>query len=289
MQKVKAVIEAAVADLLIDGNPADITVGLGWPDVERLQDVARGKMLISVHERLTGKVPRRYLNQTQQFTPLPCGIAAVLSNDVIGPTGSETLTLSFSVGSSAVNQYDGVGLGAAFGFLESGATVIASTGNSLHDVASALATNINATDVLSDWISASATGAVVTLTNLLSAPLKIAKGVGNRTIRTKETGREQADLQITLWADSQKSRYSIGDIIQPLLNDLEDQGRVQINAGDHANFGYNGSMNNDADVQKNTYRREFLLSAEYSVRKTDFAYPVLAQIHTYNNPRNPAT
>lgn len=287
MLKFKTVIEEAVADLLVDGNPLDIKVGLGWPDIERLQDVARGRALIAIHDRSAGRVPRRYITKQQAMIPLPCGIIATLSNDVVAPSGTVTLTIGFSSGSIAVNEFDGVGLTAGLGFVENGATAIAAPGETRTTLSAKLRDAINDNDnPLSEWLSATSAAEVVTVENLLTDSLRLVKGVGNRTKRIKETGKGYADLQVVVWVNSQQARRAIDDILEPFFSDLEDDGNFEIAAGDNAVITYGSGMNNDADVQKDAYRRDYMIGVEYSIRKIDYAYPVLAQIHTYETPRN---
>lgn len=281
MQKLRDGVTDAVDGLLVDGDPAQILIGLGWPDVERLQDVARGKLLISIHNRQTQRIPMRYISKPVSKVKMPCGITATLSNDSVEPSGDVTLTLAYSDGSSAVNLNDGVGLGAFFAAIDEGATAISGATETLSSLAEKLADSINDRDVLSDWISASATDEVVTITNLQDQNILLRAAVGNRSIRTTETARQQADLQITLWANSEKSRYTVGDVLESYFGKFERFPRLEVAASDRALVSYGGQLDSYDDTQKDVYRRDFMLSAEYSLRYQDIAYPILVGIHRH--------
>ena len=271
-----------------------VRVGIDWPSVKTLmQNVRGGAALVTVFDRKLSRDTTRWPPVALGETPVVATLTAATSNSTIAGGGSATITLGGSVTAgdavACVLVNGGVGGVAQAGandiFTPSWAAIVTGTASDTPtSMATALAAAINADALLSTWVAAGASAAVVTLTSRLAAgTLKIAANVGNGATQITEIGRRARELSVHIWARSVEDRDTVGDPIEGMLAQMEvgwgayAQGLAFPDGTGGRVLVMNDFLLDDATLS-DTYRRDFLLSVDYPVTTADGLYAVLAQI-----------
>ncbi len=276
-------VNDTVKDLTVRGITIKPSVGIDWPAKPTFDQLVKTPQgcLISITDMRSGKNEQRFIGTKQSIITYPLGIAASLNKQVITPSGSATCTISYAVGQVAVQEHDAIGLAAHRGQTDQGATALANKNESLTSLSAKLAAAINARPVLTDWINATSSGAVVTLENLLTEPLKIEANVGNVEDRISEIGRNTVRVMVAVHTPDRDVRKVVGQSLEELFNTL----------ASNTNNGFAVENDYPVRVQMNVpptlmrddflvdlYRQNFLVDLEYTVTRTDRAYAILVGI-----------
>jgi hypothetical protein len=143
--------------------------------------------------------------------------------------------------------------------------VTASAGNSSVTLAAALKTRI-AADVAGSNVS----GSVITL----PATARIgALRVAVSGMTSIELGRQDRELQITIWAATPAMRDAAAKIIDPVLRA---QIRLTMPDNSSARFVYKSSPFTDFDQKAGIYRRDLIYSAEYATTVQSAAQEIVS-------------
>lgn len=319
---IQAQVETAItgAQAYFGNPPALVTinakVGIGWPSVQMLQANVKGaNAVVSVYDRKLAKDTTRWRPIILSDVVTATGIANIVSGNNIAPAGSATITLTGTpVNNDAISAVirnptipfapsgggnllleGGDGIlelegGGAFeleagtaGWTNTWAVVVsAGPSDTIVTIAAALAAAINADPLLSQWVSASATGPVVTVTSLLTrGTLVLNSYVGNNGLRTTEVARRSRMMQIVVWTPTEEIRQAVGDPIETLIAGLQNNFGIQFPDGTFGRVAYGSDFYLEDDTLQDTYRRDFLFSVEYGITQQDQLYSVLAPIVQY--------
>lgn len=176
-------------------------------------------------------------------------------------------------------------------------------------IAQQLAALINAKSDLSSWISVQVMGSQLTITNKstsgvillddgsgaialddgtgnigLDGPLydlKLQTFVGNGGTRTTEIGRRDRLFQIVIWTPTEEIRQAIGDPIELLIAQMQNDFGITFPDGTMGRVMYQDDYDCEDDTFQDAYRRDFLFSVEYGITTQDALYSVLAPIAQY--------
>ncbi len=280
LDMVMSQIVGQVESQLESAGLTGVTVGEGWPGDDAVQDVrGGGKNLVSVSHRMTTNL-KKWTKFRRARTDMPCGIASALNHTNLPGLSTSQLTISLASGCSAVNRYDTVSLVAQFGIQSDAAMYIAGANETLTSMAAGLAAAINAQSLLGSWVSATAVGAVVTVTSKLShgGGLTVSTLCANSSNFSVTVGSALSSIQITVWADTIDNRYSIINPLQSFLQGFEGRWSFALANGENVSLKLKGARELDADRQKDLFDWFFLLDVEYYVDIIDPAYKVLAPI-----------
>lgn len=258
-------------------NPAPI-VAAGWPPLDLLTNkVAKGtSSAVSVYDSGKSRDASRFMIYTANEIIGTPGISSSVSAPYLTAGGTVTVTLSGTVNTNdAVSFVIGTGPG-----LEA-AIVEAATGATLDTMATALAAEINT--ALTGLATATATGAVVTVTNATQAILMVASNVGNIGTRYIETDRKVRDIQVDVWTNSDAQRTVIGRLVDQQLSYLDATFGVQgvggsTDDGTWVRVRNLGDRMNDDDVLKDLYRWTWNVTLEHAQTYAENLYSVLAFI-----------
>lgn len=278
LESVRLLVNTAVAGL----SPVP-EVAVGWPPMNRLQQVGQGAAgpAISVYDRKTVRNTTRWLTEVVAETLVAAGVVSVVSAPFVSALGLPTITLTGTVGngdavSCVLTRYSALGgapvvaadIAVALDALQTPATM-----------AAALATQINADPVASQWVSAAAVGGVVTLTPLFATgTLGIQSNTGNGGTQLREIGRRERQLQVVLWAQTSSQRDAIAEAISQATALADVNFGTTLPDGTVVRLTYGSDFDLEDNTLQDVYRHDFLLSAEYGVTTLDHLFAVLAPV-----------
>lgn len=268
-----AQLETALASV----SPAPV-IGVGWPSENLLQNtIAKGvNSVVSLFDLNAARDATRFLLFTANEIDNPTGIVSVVGGPLIPALGNATISLS-----GTVNQNDAVAAVIANGRLVGAATTTAGSGGATPTtMAAALAAAINADATLSQWVSASANGAAVDLTNLTERLLSLASNVGNIGTRYQEVHRIVRMAQVDVWSPTAAARDTISRLVSGQLSYLDAHFGMTGGAGTDGTYirvRYLGDQLNDGEMLRDVYRQTFRVSLEYGETYQETIYSVLAQ------------
>ncbi len=255
---------------------APIVFGEGYPTESfLLQQVAsKGSVSITIFDRRPAANVTRWMPFVAVEKPHSTGVTVELSGSPLAVDGEQTITLS-----GVVNQNDAVALTA---FLRGGPSVnggvsaIAGPQDTPATLAAKLAAAINADSFLPEWMTANATGAVVTLEGTGAQPIQLAVAVGNIRFQKVENARFLRELQIIVYTNSSAARMILGKAIMGDLAQLYANFGLQDDDGEWVRVIPFGDVLNDQDAGRALYRRDILLNAEYGITAEQIAYDILS-------------
>jgi hypothetical protein len=264
-----SLVTQAVQGVLVGGQPP--VVGVGWPNVNALQDVGRTRTaLVNIYNRRAQRTTR--WPPMLMAPPPSVGVTIAPASLEVPAGGTATVTLG---GSPLAN--DAVGLTVTHLLQVSGATVTEAQAVSPSQFASDLATAVNATAPVSSWLAASASGAVVTLRSLGPA-VSVATAAGTQVSAFIEVARELRHCSIHVWTARELDREAVGDPIVASLAQLTSQFGAQFPDGTWARVRYEGDLYVEDDLFKDLYRRDLFVDLEYGITTTELLYSVLVPI-----------
>jgi hypothetical protein len=157
-----------------------------------------------------------------------------------------------------------------------GQVAVALAGSTAAALAADLATAINTDPVLSGWVVASATNAIVMLfSHPGTPPLRLASYTGNGGVQIREIGRRELQFQVAIWTQTPETRDMISDPIDQAVAAAEIDFGYQLPDGTNVRLCYANSYDIEDATLQDVYRRDFLLSAEYPITTRDALYAVL--------------
>lgn len=263
------------------GDPLNVEVGIGWPAEKTLQDNVRAapnpSALVSIYDRGMGRDVTRWLSREVSRTVTPATVTAQASAPYIGPFATGQITIGGTVTSG-----DAIAVMLATRIGQASAQVVSpSTTDTPATIATAIAAAIQGDTILNKMVTATAAGAVVTLTSITTDLTTFAVNVGNGGTRTSEVGRRNRDVQIVIWTRTEDDRNTVGDAIEATIAQLEADFGLTFSDGSVGRVLYQGDRQFDDSTLADTYRRDFFASVDYPITVTDALYAVLAPI-----PRN---
>ncbi len=280
---IDAAVRAQVAGLSFNSKSIVVQTGIGWPNVQTLQNNVRigptYSTVISIYDRKMAKPSTRWAPKVLNESEIPVTLVSTLSDTTANPTDMLTITLSgtLTVGNAvslvANNRAVPIQVGAVAVITENMAT--------LDDVASALADAINADELISPMVSATSSGAVVMITNLASTPLVYSSNVGGTASRTEEVGRVLRQYQIVVWSPTAEVREIVCEPLESWLMGLDADFGMTFSDGTFGRVQYAGDYDIEDATLFDTYRRDFLMSIDYGITRQDVLYSVLAPVVQY--------
>ncbi len=263
-------LQAAVETAFTGFTPAPRAIGVGWPQETLLGQITCGSPapVISIFDLNAGTNTTRWLKQPTAQSANATGLTAVSSAVYLIATAGLTL-------GGTVNANDAVGFFAALGKTQGGVTVTMALHDTPSSIATKLAAAINGNPVLSTWMSAAATGPVITLTNLTESLIRINVATGNIGTRTTEGHRQMRHAQIDVWAGTAAIRTAAEAVLSPLLTRLHANFGLQGPAQDWLRVIYNSGLLIDTDILKSIYRERFDVNLEFGESYDDTLYSVL--------------
>lgn len=258
-------------------------VAVGWPAVNMLQSLVaqNGQCMANVYDRKLVRNTTRWMPFSYGDTVIPATLTTVISNSYIGAGASRTITLGGTVtaGDAVSCVIVNSGVVPPQSWAE---VVIGVAGDTPTTMAAKLAAAITGDTNFAPWMTASASGAVVTLTSrLVAGDLILSSYTGNGGTRTMEIGRRQRELQIVIWAQTEEDRQSIGNPIEELLVSLNNQFGPTFSDGTVGRLVMGADYYCEDDTLQDVYRRDFLFSLDYPITTTDALYSVLAPVQQY--------
>jgi hypothetical protein len=273
-------IQAALTTpaIVVAGLTVVPATGVGWPPLKVLQDVARAgtaNVPISIYDRKIGRNTTRWLPEVVAQTIVPATLTTALSRAIIPPLTATTITLGATVtpgdAVSALLSYPGKGSAAQ--------VAVGGSSDTPTTLAAALAAQINADTTLNTWVTATAAGPVVTLSNIMSnVTLGLQSYTGNGGTQTMEIARRERSVQITCWSRTQQIREGVVDPINNMIATDELNFGLTMPDGTVARLCYVNDFDIEDDTLEDVYRHDFMVSIEYPVTVLDQLYAVLAPI-----------
>ncbi len=249
----------------------------GWPTEQALlnQVAKSSNTFISLYDPGFSRDDSRFLLFTANEVTTQAGITSAVSLPLLVDTVTVTLGGTV-VANDAVSVVLGKGQEIETATASAGATDTPTT------MATKLASAVN-TD-LASWVSASASGSVVTLTNITSSVLRVASNVGNVGSRYTEVGRVVRDAQIDVWAGSDAQRVAVARLVEGELVSLDSHFGAQGLSGSDETWVRIRRMSDrfiDDDVNRGLYRWCFRGTLEYGQTAEESLWSVLSFLPSF--------
>lgn len=259
-------------EIAVAGVTPSPSVFNGWPTEQALlnQVAKSSNSFISLYDFGFSRDDSRFLLNVVNEVATPAGITSAVSEPLLSTTVTVTL------GGTIVTN-DAVSVVLGNGQKVETATATASATDTPTTMATKLAAAVNAS--LASWVSAIASGVVVTLTNLTTALLRIASNVGNIATRYTEVGRLVRDVQIDVWAGSDAQRVAVARPVEQQLVYLDSHFGAQGLSGTDETWVRIRRMSDrfiDDDVNRGLYRWCFRGTLEYGQTAEETLWSVLS-------------
>lgn len=270
---VLAFVKAALSPGGVAITPYEAAVG--YPAVKRLQDIAKNApAAVSVYDRKITKNATRWAPHVVAEVVTPATLTTALEPARIAPGATATITLggTVTVGDavSALAQTVGGATGAV--------VAIGGDTDTPTTMATALAALINSDASMAGKLTATASGVVVTVTNVSTVALALGSYTGNGGISTREIGRRDQSMQIILWAKTVEIRNMMVAALASAIASAEIDFGPTLPDGTQGRLSYMSDYDLEDDTLEDVYRHDFMLSLEYAVTTTDVLYAVLAPV-----------
>jgi hypothetical protein len=248
------------------------TVGIGWPTVTQLGILAQSPngSVVSIYDRGVASNATRWHPDAILETNTSPGITTLISATTIDPSDFITIT----VGGTVISN-DAISFNAALGKVQNGWVAVATA----TDTAASMATKL-AGMISSPWVTASAAGGVITITNISSGVLVVGSFVANMGVRLIDAARLLRHIQVIIWTSNAANRDTVANAIVSQLVLTKRYFGTQAPNGEWARINYVGDLFQDEEVSKNVYRRDLLVQLEYSETYQSNVYPVLVPLLT---------
>ncbi len=227
--------------------------------------------LVMVYDRGFARDVTRWIPRyISDWVVTASGVTFSAASVNIGPSGTGQITIQ-----TGANVNDSVGVWVS-GLMQYGSTTGFSSATSASGVASAVASSVSS--AFSGVLSATASGAVVTFTNMTTNNMLVNINTANVGSALYEVHRVRRNAQIVSLTNNPTSLDQIGEPISQML------GQMEVYYGYTLPDGSSVRVINSADacfwdnVQHNIARRDWLVELEYGVTMQDSGYPVLAAI-----------
>ena len=254
--------------------------GIGWPSMLQIQSVAKKQCtLVAVYDAGDGaKNVTRWAAQTigilDALPPAP-GLLATVSDQTLAGSGTSTITLSGTPNANDAVVFSAQPVDGTPALLSNATATGSST---LTSLATALAASINAAALYG--ITASGSGAVVTVTGSSSPLVLLGANTGNVGQRTFETKRMMRHVRAIVWANTEATREAFGTLIDTQLGILDDRGGFYLSPASPGPLGDYVAVHalNDMYVEDqlaDIYRWDFRVGLEYGTMNVEALYPVL--------------
>lgn len=295
-------IRASTTGLRMVETPVEVHTALGWPPARTIQQVVKMRppaALVSVFDRKLSRDTTRWIPNTVQQMVTFSSVASSPPTQVVLPLGSTSIVLAGQPATGdavSLVVYD-VGLqgsadpgdGSYTATPTAAAVASAAPGDDSSALARRLAAGAAANATLAATVAVATFGPVVVVTSLVPRTLVVSSYTGNGGVNTVEIGRRQRDVQLTVWSPSTEIRDMVGDRIEALVSQIEVfRGSTgEFFSGLPLGDGTSGrvKMANDFlvddGVLSDVYRRDMIVSVDYSVTVQDQLYSVLAPILSY--------
>lgn len=275
------------------GGRLNVMVGIDWPSIKVLQTgVKKGSAIVTVFDRRMARNTTRWIPIALSQTVIRATLTSSVSG-VIPPLGSGSITLGGSVTngdavSCVLKNHDNLATYAPVTTVEAATVVIGTGADTPSLMAYRLVQAINEDPTLSTWVTASQSGAVVSLTSLVNRALVLQSYTGNGGTQLTEIGRRERELQVVTWTASIEDRNTVGDAVETMLASMEafvgnypsglvfsdgTSGRVTVR---------NDFLLDDATLAGEAYRRDQFLCVDHPVTTQNALYAVLAPIEQYS-------
>lgn len=265
-----------VSNALSAAGISNCQVGSEWPPKDILQNAGQDmtSVIAVLHKMTTYR--SRNMRYQHSVTVNPVGVISTLSDFSIAPGQSVTLTLSASV-----NVGDLVSFVVSADNSTNAATFTAVSGATLNSMAAGLVTAINATF---STMSASASGAVITITNNDTIAYHVTTAVGNTTSISETVKWACRSMQINVWCGDLTTKFAIQAAIETLLAQLDDAEGFALTSTEWVQLKFHGAKPDDAETDKDIYCDFYLFTIDATVDVTQEYWPVAATIPTITSP-----
>jgi hypothetical protein len=267
----------------LDGlSPAvSYKAAIGYPPVNALQGIAKGTpagqpALVSIYDRKISRNSTRWSPYVFAQEVVPATLTTAIAPERIAPGATAQITLggTLTAGDSVSALAIAVGAG-------TGAVVVTGTEDDTPTtMATALAAAINSNPSLSGLLTATASGPVVTVTNVAQVALAVGSYAGNGGSQQREIGRRDQQVQVILWAQTVEQRNAMVEALAEAIAESELNFGPSLPDGSTARLSYVSDYDLEDDTLEDVYRHDFMVGLDYPVTVTDALFAVLAPVAT---------
>jgi hypothetical protein len=255
--------------------------GIGYPPVGVLQGIAKGTpagqpAIVSIYDRKISKNATRWNPYVVSQIVVPATLTTAIAPDHIAPGHTAQITLGGTMTDGDAVSALAIMLGA-----NTGAVVV----SGLHTdtpttMATKLAAAINGDSSMAGMLTATASGPVVTITNVATVALAVGSYAGNGGSQVREIGRRDQQVQIIIWTQTVEQRNAMTAALADAVAESELNFGPSLPDGTVARLSYVSDYDLEDDTLEDVYRHDTMVGMDYPVTVTDALFAVLAPVAT---------
>lgn len=248
---------------------------IGYPPINVLQNIAKGgPAIVSIYDRKISKNATRWSPYVVSQTVTPATLTTAITPSHIAPGHTAQITLGGSVTVGDAVSALAIQLGSNTGAV----VVIGGSIDTPTTMATALAAAINSDPSMTGLLTATASGAVVTVTNAAAVGLAVASYAGNGGTQVREIGRRDQQVQIILWTQTVEQRNAMTEAIAEAIAESELNFGPALADGSSGRLSYVSDYDLEDDTLEDVFRHDFMVGMDYPVTVMDLLFAVLAPV-----------
>ncbi len=274
---VQNLIRTIAEDSLSSANVPAV-VGVGYPPVRALQNVARSGVLVSVYDHGLAPDKTRWI----PFPALP-SVPILSALSISGPSSISAGTSGTIAISGSPIPEDTLSITVLGSGSYQGASYTEPQSGSLDSFCEGFVTAFN-TDAVTSYgtpsqgisgMVASYLGAgVIELQNNRAAAVALTLKATNGSVVSREIRRVMRQLQVTAWANSPDLRDTVCDPIEQAFSEQQVYFGSQFPDGTWARILLEEDISIEDNTLQDVFRRDFVIGCEYGILQTVVEYPI---------------
>lgn len=278
LASIEAMVKAALAPVIVNGVPLSYAAAIGWPAIKTLQNVAKsGPAIVAIYDRKISKDSTRWSPYAFNQVVTVATLTTALSQSSVAPGGAATITLGGTVTAGDAVSALAIQIGAATGAV----VALGAATDTPATMATQLAALINSDPSMAGVLTATATGDVVTITNVATVALALGSYTGNGGTQQREIARRDQQMQVVLWARTVEIRNAMAAALAVAIAESVINFGPALPGGTQGRLSYVSDYDLEDDTLEDSYRHDFMVSVDYPVTVTDALFAVLAPVVTF--------
>lgn len=232
--------------------------------------------LISIFDTKESVKTTRWMPFRQSQVQPVTGITTTVSGKILAVSGTQTITIA---GSILVN--DAISAVVSNGLNTQAAVAKATNLDTTTTLATKLAAAVNANSLMNTLVSATSTGAVVTITNLSPLSFAFHSKVGNVGVLKMQYGTAKRLIMVTVYANSPDARDMYGQVVMNWAAKYESRYGIQLANGEWIKIEFSGDLPGKDLRMQDLFRWDLALTVEHAITYEELIYTVIATIPHY--------
>jgi hypothetical protein len=285
LSEINSFLVKTISTALTTAGVTNGQVGSEWPSTEILQDVGKdcGPVLALIHRHTP------YESGNMRFphsvTSSPAAITSTVSSRSIAAGQTTTITIALAQGATQTKPGDIVSVIWLNGDTYFNTSYTVKSGDTVSAIATGLGAAVQAAQQ-TVTVAASASGAVLTLTNNGSVGYQVSSNVGI-TIQTREGILWACRyMQLNAWSGDLATKFKIQQAIEQQFAIWHDQRGFFLLSGEWVEFKFRDAKPDDGDTDKDVYTDLYLFDLKNIVDQKIDKWAITAPSVQVTGPAN---